>query len=342
MAIDVLFYGNSYTNVFQTTSPNVPDLFAEIAVAAGQFPPNAVNAAVDGKDFSWHLANNRAPIFRSLETGESWDFVVMQNFSTRPTLSHPGGDRAQHRADAVLLYEDVAGHSPDVTPVLFETWAREAGSPDLVHFPGGPAQMQAELREGYALAAADIDAFAGEAITRVASVGDAWEAAGYEDLHHPDRTHPNLRGRLLTALVIYSTVYGDDTRDLFLTGGLDTTLLGMGLDAADGAELTLVSDATAGVTRQPGDADASGVVDLLDFDILAAGFGAGPGYSGGADGGDFNFDGVVDLLDFDILAQNFGASSPAVVPEPASFAALGVTGLLAARRRLGSRASSCD
>ncbi|MEM7682693.1 MAG: dockerin type I domain-containing protein [Planctomycetota bacterium] len=94
----------------------------------------------------------------------------------------------------------------------------------------------------------------------------------------------------------------------------------------------------------PGDANGDGVVDLLDFDILAQNFGApgnGLGIPNGVADGDFNGDGAVDLLDFDTLAQNFGSSSPAsvpgaipgAVPEPASLATLGLGGLWAARRR---------
>ncbi|MEM7680805.1 MAG: dockerin type I domain-containing protein [Planctomycetota bacterium] len=82
-----------------------------------------------------------------------------------------------------------------------------------------------------------------------------------------------------------------------------------------------------------GDANGDGNVDLLDFDILAGNFGAGPGFGGGIAGGDFNEDGNVDLLDFDILAGNFGFTSPGAVPEPASVALLGLAGTVLLRRR---------
>jgi hypothetical protein len=244
-AVNILFYGNSYTNVYTANAPrSVPDLVQEIATAAGQATPNTVNAAVNAQDFAWHLANNTAVISNTLGAGEQWDVVVMQNYSTRPTVSVPNGNLAQHRANAVGLYQQVAAHSPGVKPVMYETWARGLGSSVLNYFAGGQAQMQQELRDGYNLAAADINTAAGSAIAEVAAVGDAWENANYNNLHSSDLSHPNQRGRMLTALVIYSTIYDDDTSDLFLSGGLDATLSSMGLAAVDGDFLTQVSDAT--------------------------------------------------------------------------------------------------
>ena len=55
------------------------------------------------------------------------------------------------------------------------------------------------------------------------------------------------------------------------------------------------------------DANHDGVVDTLDFNTLAANFGAtGRTFSQA----DFNYDGVVDTLDFNALAGNFGKSLP--------------------------------
>jgi hypothetical protein len=96
-----------------------------------------------------------------------------------------------------------------------------------------------------------------------------------------------------------------------------------------------------------GDADLDGLVNLADFNRLAAGFG-----STGAlwDDGDFNYDGNVNLDDFNRLAANFGqtaagpgvtpqdwANLAAAIPEPAAgvaAAALGWAALLARRRRI--------
>ncbi|MEM6750143.1 MAG: PQQ-dependent sugar dehydrogenase [Planctomycetota bacterium] len=89
-----------------------------------------------------------------------------------------------------------------------------------------------------------------------------------------------------------------------------------------------------GVVGVPdGDFNRDGVVDLLDFDILAQNFG-GPGDWGD---GNANNDGIIDLLDFDVLAQNFGAPgntqvAAGTVPEPGAVLTL-AAGLALARRR---------
>ena len=56
----------------------------------------------------------------------------------------------------------------------------------------------------------------------------------------------------------------------------------------------------------PGDINTDGTVDLDDFIILAANFGAGP--DADSSQGDLNADGFVDLDDFIILASNFGTN----------------------------------
>ncbi len=75
---------------------------------------------------------------------------------------------------------------------------------------------------------------------------------------------------------------------------------------------------------ESGDANLDGVVNTLDFNLLAANFGSN---SGRWFRGDFNYDGTVNALDFNVLATNFGAtlSSGAflssVVPEPSGLVA---------------------
>ncbi len=91
----------------------------------------------------------------------------------------------------------------------------------------------------------------------------------------------------------------------------------------------------------PGDANGDGVVNLADFGILRANFGSTMGTFAT---GDFNGDMLVNLADFGILRANFGSSNASdvaaldawyatVVPEPASLALAGMSGLALLRRR---------
>ncbi|MEM6750440.1 MAG: SGNH/GDSL hydrolase family protein [Planctomycetota bacterium] len=104
----------------------------------------------------------------------------------------------------------------------------------------------------------------------------------------------------------------------------------------------LISEVAIDLIRLDADANYDGVVDLLDFDLLAQGFGGATAL--GIDGGDFNADGVVDLLDFDTLAQLFGQSfagsvTAATVPEPgaAAFLVCGAAWLGRRRSRQGDK-----
>ena len=92
-----------------------------------------------------------------------------------------------------------------------------------------------------------------------------------------------------------------------------------------------------------GDATLDDVVNLSDFNVLAANFGQGDRTW---QTGDFNRDGLVNLSDFNILAANFGISAAgsqvtardwarlgAAVPEPTALACLGVAAAAILRRR---------
>jgi sugar lactone lactonase YvrE len=130
---------------------------------------------------------------------------------------------------------------------------------------------------------------------------------------------------------------------LFLDDGrLLVTLTGQGgvaaFDAASGQQLQYV--ATGGGLIVPGqmlllppllggDANRDGTVDLADFGLLKAHFGAGTSRAQG----DFNGDKQVDLADFGILKENFGKSAAAGVPEPGGLLLLTLGGALLAAWR---------
>jgi hypothetical protein len=231
--LNILYYGNSFMN---GGSANIPAVVSDIAVAAGYEAPVYIDASIDGFNYSAHWVVNTGVIHSGLGLGESWDCVVLQNYSTEPTHV---GNPALHRSSAVQLYQAVAAHSPAVVPVLFETWARGPGH-DLYtgpapEFPGGPFQMQAELHGAYQLAAGDIDAAAGSSIARMAEVGTAFANTGFDpSLYESFMYHAEHKGILLAALVTYSSIYGDPT-----TSDIDLSdiLAELGLSPEEGAAL---------------------------------------------------------------------------------------------------------
>ncbi len=214
--LTVLFYGNSFTLGSGSTEAQaiggVPGVVGQLAVAAGHAAPNIENAAASGQTLTWHLSNNLAVISNPLDFTEApgfqWDYVVLQGYSTKPTHI---GDLNQFRTDLLALYSQVHTHSPGVEAVLYETWARQPGhsvyTGTTPSFPGGPAQMQEELRTGYDQAELDVDLAFETDCAIVAPVGDAWEATGWDNLHATDLYHANTRGTYLAALVIYGTIY---------------------------------------------------------------------------------------------------------------------------------------
>ncbi len=247
--LHVIFYGNSFTFGAGSTR-SVNDLFKDIATAAGHETPFVQSAAASGQSINWHVANNTNPIFTSIPFDKDWDYIVMQEHSTKLTRAFTGppaypASVEESKDDVVDLLNVAQTRSAGVLPVLYETWARgpghafyTGGSPI---YPGGPSEMQAEVRSGYDQLKASLDAELGSDAAKIAPVGDAWEEANWNQLHAGDLWHAQNRGTLLAALVIYGTIYEDETTsDIDLTG----VLASLNLDSADGAELTAAADAT--------------------------------------------------------------------------------------------------
>ena len=257
---DILYFGNSFTNaVGSGSSRSVPDVLKDVAVAAGHPAPRNRNASVNSQSWLWHLQHNTAVITTGIAAGEKWDDVVLQDFSTEPTHI---GNLASHRSSAVALYQAVAAHSPGVIPIMFETWARGPGFSYYTGanplFPGGPAQMQQEVRDGYRLSTQDINAAIGANLARYAPVGDAWELAGFpRNFYASDIYHAQNRGTLLNALVLYQTIYGDPTTSDI---PLSSLLVNLKLSDQDGVLLTSLADATR--VPEPASPITAGIVML--------------------------------------------------------------------------------
>ncbi len=312
----LLFYGNSFTLGIGSTEAEsyggVPQVVKNLAVAAGYPEPHVENAAVSGETLAFHRVANNAVIANPNDFAEvpdfQWDAVILQEYSTNPThIGNPAG----FRSDALALFGLVRNHSPAAQGVLFETWARGPGHSFYIgnppSFPGGPAQMQQELRDNYELARQDLVAAYGADSTIVATVGDAWEATGWANLHSTDIYHANTRGTYLTGLVLFGTIYGERT-----TVGLPK--LFTSLTALEAAELQAVADnfLPPGLTF---DADGDDDIDSADLPGFASCL-SGPQspYPPGADCllMDGNGDASVDLSDFALMQPAAFALPPSL------------------------------
>lgn len=300
-AKNILFYGNSFT-----ANLNLPWMFANIAGGLGQARPNAVNAAVGSQDLSFHIAVQTSNTAVAPNTtvkhyindnalngsaSGKWDVVVLQEYSTKPTnITYPNsntvpygipngsplGNAAGFINDAKTLYGLVKADTSTVTPVLFESWARQPGNTtDLGHYypsitvSGTPAayraaadQMQSELKQYFGQARTDLG---GDTMAGLASVGDAFEALNYDTkLYGGDLYHEGYVGQMLACFVLYDTIY-DDHISRFSYDYVDShmgydSMSRWGLAAADWPAFSAAADAASHPVAVPEPASASVLV----------------------------------------------------------------------------------
>lgn len=235
---NLLFFGNSFTG----SGGGVHRIVQDIAEAAGHARPHVYGQVIGGVSLEFHLQNSTAVITNGIPPGRTWDHVVMQEYSTRPTTHPTLGDPQQFFDSSAALYQQVLNHSSDAKAVLFETWARAPGHSFYPGIWNVPAEMQAELRTNYGIANDNLNAAHGDGSSEVASVGDAFELGAFDvGLYGGDLYHASNRGALLISLVLYGTIYDDVT-----TGDIDLGEIaaGLGLDAQDIAIATDLADRT--------------------------------------------------------------------------------------------------
>jgi len=242
----ILFIGNSFT--FAAMAPavrlhgGVPKLVEEIARAKGK-PVTTSAVTAGGKDWSYHLAQ---PATATALASEAWTWVVLQDYSTRPT---DAGDVKQFMRDGETFSDRIAATSPAAGIILYETWARPPGmfyqlGPGRVL--SGPAQMMTQLHQSYGRLRDDLSAKNSRRPVRVALVGTAFARAIAEypaiNLDAVDHHHSTNEGYYLAALVIYETIYHDSVKGAptqFFHGAL-------AIPADDAAKLQAVADEVAG------------------------------------------------------------------------------------------------
>lgn len=234
---NIIFFGNSFTQ----SGGGVQLIVKNIAVAAGHPSPYVISTAVGGTNLDYHNSFSTSSITSAIPPGWQWDAAVIQEYSTRPTtVAAVGGNVPAFLAATNTLYQSVKNHSPNAKAVMFETWARgPTHSYYPTHFPG-PADMQAQLRTSYQTAVSNLNATHGPGTARFAPVGDAFEDANFDlGLYSGDIYHASNKGALLISLVIYGTVYQDQTTSDI---NLNAIGAGLGLSAHDVAYVSALAD----------------------------------------------------------------------------------------------------
>jgi hypothetical protein len=203
--LKVLFIGNSLTYyndlaglVQQFSAREEKPLYIE-----------AVTFPLASLDFHWKSTDARERIERT-----AWDYVILQQYSTRP---------AEHPRETVEEYERFARVVAGVgaKPIIFENWSRSGRD-------GDERKMTDTYQKVH-------EAIGGT----IAPIGHAWRICRDThpeiDLFEDDR-HPTVAGTYLTACVLYRTLYHKQAT------GLPTALQGLKLSAGIAQTLQQVAD----------------------------------------------------------------------------------------------------
>jgi hypothetical protein len=178
----VLFVGNNYT----FDNGGIPAALTAMAQAKDDREILAVSSVAGGKTLQWHWEQGTAR--ESIAHRGPWDYVVLQDFRTRP-VNDPSAMFAYVRKFDELIRDAGA------KTVLFMTWAKF-----------NQPENEVVIAQAY-------DKIGRELGATVARVGPAWERVLDErpsiKLHMEDRSHPTPAGTYLAACVFYATLLND-------------------------------------------------------------------------------------------------------------------------------------
>lgn len=187
-SFNVLFVGNSYT--YYNDMPEV--YFKKEAVEAGYNV--TVTSITKGGAYLYQYADQEHEQGKQLRQkicGQHYDVAVLQEQSVNPIKNEENFLNAVR--DMKTLID--ADHF-----VLYATWGRNIGSPQLEELGITREEMTEKLSISYNKAAELYD-------MRVAEVGKTFLC--YEprdDLYNQDRSHPSVIGSTIAAHVIFETI----------------------------------------------------------------------------------------------------------------------------------------
>ena len=214
----VLFIGNSYTYY-----NDMPKIFE--AIAKEQGADVEVFSVTKGGYTLEQLSDvndEHGKRADELLKKESFDLVFLQEQSHRP-ISAP--DLFIQGAKALASKTKANGASV----ILYQTWGRNKGNPDLEKFGKDTRDMAEKLAVSYENAAKEL----GCGISRVGyAFLRVFENHPEIEIYAPDGSHSNVAGSYLAALCHYNTAYGEDATKVSYNHGLDECVANILKEAA--------------------------------------------------------------------------------------------------------------
>ena len=197
--VSVLFIGNSFTFV-----NDIPGKLIQIASSddTNKIRLEVSSVTKGGADLAYMFQNAEAHNALKLQ---HWDYLVLQEQSEW-TGSQA---RIEQTYSSVNNWNQAARHV-GAKPILYETWADEAGSPfytekDSYFFGQNPDQVQENIDAESTTLAQHFD-------MAIVPVGNYWAYAEKQpnapELYAVDHHHPSIAGTYLTALIFYRVFTG--------------------------------------------------------------------------------------------------------------------------------------
>jgi len=258
---NVLFYGNSYT--YYVWGYGVPEVVELLAIEAGHPTPTIESSLTGGGTLPYYATDPAqiAAISNLLPAGQTWDAVVMQGHALGAT-NGVGYNVNNFLGGAQGIMSNVRAHSPAAKAVMYQTWASAWGQ---MYYPvpwPTPMQMHDEIRGNYRLVVDNLNAAFGAGSAVNAAAGDAvalleWDPVWYE----ADKFHPSPAMILLSAMCIYTSIYGEPVCSIEAEfqppGPLATALAQQGVSEADWLFLRGLADRSAdpSIRAYPGSGD---------------------------------------------------------------------------------------
>ena len=196
----VLFIGNSFMSF-----NDLPALFSQFAQGSGEHVVVASHipgGASVGDTIQGTFAHMNNPYVYSLIKSNDWDYLFLQDRQSRFAMSRgvfPGDSKVIE--GHVRLRDSLLYHHPCAHMIWFAGFGPKNGYPPLAATGAG---LIDSIYQNYQF----LDDSAGQIM---APIGPAWLRIMSEypsiDLWRPDEEHPSLKGSLLIASVLYSTIF---------------------------------------------------------------------------------------------------------------------------------------